>query len=159
MTVPPRVIERIKAHTIVDENGCWLWRRALTNGYGQMSWHEDGIPRRGLTHRLMYLATYGAIPDGLHLDHQCHDPQLCKPERAADCPHRRCCNPAHLKPMTIRENVMRGGGFAPENDSKTECPQGHPYDDANTYVAPSGWRQCRICRTGHVYAHLARRAS
>ena len=30
--------------------------------------------------------------------------------------------------------------------SKTHCPQGHPYDEENTYVNPStGGRQCRTC--------------
>jgi hypothetical protein len=30
---------------------------------------------------------------------------------------------------------------------RTQCRQGHPYDEANTYVVPStGVRQCRICR-------------
>jgi DNA invertase Pin-like site-specific DNA recombinase len=29
----------------------------------------------------------------------------------------------------------------------THCPQGHPYDKANTYLAPPhGWRQCIACR-------------
>lgn len=29
---------------------------------------------------------------------------------------------------------------------KTHCPQGHPYDEENTYVAPDGSRQCKTCR-------------
>lgn len=32
------------------------------------------------------------------------------------------------------------------NLRKTHCPQGHPYDEENTYVTPSGVRQCRTCR-------------
>lgn len=159
MTVPERVIARIRAHSIVDENGCWMWQRAVTNGYGQIGWTEGCASGHGLTHRLMYVATFGAIPDGMQIDHRCHDPRSCRPERAADCPHRRCCNPEHLKPATGRENVLRGGGFAAENFGKTECPQGHPYDDANTYVAPNGWRQCRVCRSGHIEAFRLRRAS
>lgn len=159
MTVPERVIARIKSHTIVDENGCWKWQRALTNGYGQIGWCEGGKQFHALTHRLMYESLLGAIPSRLCLDHLCHDPRQCKPVRAADCPHRRCCNPAHLRPATRGENVLRGGGFAPDNLSKTECPEGHPYDDANTYVAPNGWRQCRVCRSGHMAAFRARRAS
>ena len=34
------------------------------------------------------------------------------------------------------------------NASKTHCPSGHPYDDANTYFVPSrpGGRYCLACR-------------
>lgn len=159
MTVPNRVAERIRAHVIVNDGGCWMWQRSLIRGYGQIGWIEDGAPRRSLTHRAIYEATFGAIPDGLQIDHRCHDPNACRPARAVDCPHRRCCNPSHLSLATTRENVLRGGGFPADNLAKTECPQGHPYDDANTYVAPSGWRQCRECRSGHVAAFRARRAS
>lgn len=28
---------------------------------------------------------------------------------------------------------------------RTHCTKGHPYDKANTYVAPSGSRSCRAC--------------
>jgi hypothetical protein len=159
MTVPNRVIERLKAHTVVDENGCWIWQRSVINGYGQVGWDEGGQHFRVLTHRVMYETANGAIPDGLTIDHTCHDPRSCKPDKASDCPHRRCCNPAHLRLATRGENVLRGGGFAPENLSKAQCPAGHPYDNANTYVAPNGWRQCRVCRSGHIAALRARRAS
>jgi len=29
--------------------------------------------------------------------------------------------------------------------SRTHCPQGHPYDEANTYITVAGGRQCRAC--------------
>jgi hypothetical protein len=33
------------------------------------------------------------------------------------------------------------------NALKRECPRGHPYDEANTYVRPDrGSRSCRACR-------------
>lgn len=28
---------------------------------------------------------------------------------------------------------------------KTHCPQGHPYDNENTYISPKGDRRCRTC--------------
>jgi hypothetical protein len=31
-------------------------------------------------------------------------------------------------------------------EEKTHCPQGHPYDDENTYVDDSGYKHCRTCR-------------
>src|ERR1039458_9099457 len=32
------------------------------------------------------------------------------------------------------------------NAAKTHCPQGHPYDEANTKFTRGGWRTCRTCR-------------
>ena len=30
---------------------------------------------------------------------------------------------------------------------KTHCMRGHPFDEANTYIAPgTGWRACHTCR-------------
>jgi len=108
---------------------------------------------RELTHRVMYEAAFGQIPSGLTVDHLCHDPELCREVPATACPHRACCNPAHLQAVTARANVLRGGSFAAANAAvKTDCPSGHPYDSHNTYVAPDGPRQCRTCRTEHVYA-------
>lgn len=52
---------------------------------------------------------------------------------------------------------MRGGGFAPRNLAKAECPKGHAYTEENTYIAPNGWRQCHQCRRSHVEALRARR--
>jgi len=34
----------------------------------------------------------------------------------------------------------------PPNAQKTHCPQGHPYDGENLYVASNGKRYCRACR-------------
>lgn len=53
--------------------------------------------------------------------------------------------PDHLEAVAFAENIHRGNGLAAENAAKTHCPQGHPYDEANTYVTPEGWRVCREC--------------
>lgn len=36
---------------------------------------------------------------------------------------------------------------------KTHCPHGHPYDDGNTYISPTGGRFCRTCgrRATRIY--------
>jgi 5-methylcytosine-specific restriction endonuclease McrA len=36
------------------------------------------------------------------------------------------------------------------NGRKTHCPQDHEYTEENTYVAPSGNRQCKTCRKVRV---------
>jgi hypothetical protein len=42
--------------------------------------------------------------------------------------------------------------------SKTHCPQGHPYDEANTYVHPvDGRRVCNGCRGMYRDAHREER--
>lgn len=92
----------------VDRRGpdeCWPWLGHCQNGgYGQF-----GSGGKRLTHRIAYEYLVGPIPDGLDLDHLCHtaDPQCADNEK---CPHRKCCNPDHLEPVTRRENIRRGRG-------------------------------------------------
>lgn len=146
---PARVVARIYARSEATETGCLLWVGADSGGgYGVIVWHEDRQPQRGLVHRLTYEAEYGEIPDGLVVDHKCHDPLVCT--RTLDCPHRRCVNPRHLKAVTNKQNVLRSVSPIAMNAVKTHCAEGHPYDAANTYVAPNGWRQCRICRSERI---------
>lgn len=33
------------------------------------------------------------------------------------------------------------------NASKSHCPHGHPYDEANTLLTPAGHRRCRACKS------------
>lgn len=113
----------------VDLNGaggCWLWTAATARGYGQF-WNEDRKVVRA--HRWAYEALVGTVTEGLELDHLCRE--------------RACVNPAHLEPVTHGENVRRSPLHA--HRVKTECPQGHDYDEANTYHHPSGRRRCRAC--------------
>lgn len=46
-------------------------------------------------------------------------------------------------------------GNAPKD--RTHCPQGHPYDDSNTYFKPNGSRECRACHRAQALAHYHRR--
>jgi len=92
----------------VDKRGpseCWPWLGFVhPNGYGQFGGGAERLP-----HRIAYKYVIGPIPDGLVLDHLCHtaDPQCAD---TVNCPHRRCCNPEHLEPVTRGENVARGRG-------------------------------------------------
>jgi hypothetical protein len=124
---------------------CWLWTGASNQaGYGSVT--IDG--QQYYAHRIAYQWLIGPIPSGLPLDHLCRQ--------------TACVNPSHLEPVTQRENVMRGlspGLAAARQLGKTECPQGHPYDETNTYIRPSGARECRICAKRHVAEHYARKRS
>jgi hypothetical protein len=87
-------------------------------------------------HQVSYVLAYGPAPDGLVVDHV----------RARGCTNRHCVAPDHLEAVTNRENLLRGQGFAATNAKKTQCPQGHSYDGANTYIDAKGRRYCRTCR-------------
>lgn len=114
----------------VDKTGvCWEWTGWRdSDGYGKFG------GRRLLTnraHRLAYELVVGPIPDDLPLDHLCRNPG--------------CVNPAHLEPVTHRENILRGVGRTAQNARKTHCAKGHPYDEVNTIWRKSGGRRCRQC--------------
>lgn len=105
---------------------CWLWLFSVsTSGYGQF--YFSG--RLHTAHRVAYELVKGPIPDGLQLDHLCRN--------------RRCCNPAHLDPVTCAENIYR----SPIHKwAKTHCPQGHPYAGRNLIRnSVNGGRACREC--------------
>ena len=118
--------DKIERYSIpVPVTGCWLWTGSLNgHGYGKV---RDRDSRLQTAHRASYRAFVGPIPEGLDLDHLCRV---------------RCCvNPAHLEPVTRRENVRRGEAG---RDPQSVCKRGHPMAGDN--VAPSGARRrCRAC--------------
>lgn len=114
-----------------DLGPCWLWKPVPSNGgYGQF--YLNGKPR--LAHRASYELFVKPIPPGLTIDHLCEV--------------RACVRPDHLDPVTLAENLRRAkvweGGAAAQRE-KTHCPQGHPYDEANTRRSGSGRRHCKAC--------------
>lgn len=125
-------------------SGCWLWLAADNGaGYGMFYVRSSGIRRGILAHRLAYELLVGPIPDGLQLDHLCRN--------------TICVNPAHLEPVTPRENCRRGVSPTAINGRKTLCVHGHEFTPENTYVYPNGRRRCRACSKNDD--HKRRRAS
>lgn len=110
---------------------CWPYQEARTHtrgGYGII--RVDGKTCRA--HRVMYELLVGKIPDGLHLDHLCGN--------------TACINPAHLEPVTCKENLRRSKKtWASINAAKTECPKGHPYTPENSQLDKNGHRCCKEC--------------
>lgn len=80
--------EFILRECYVNDSGCLLWPHATANfGYGKVNYRG----RVWRCHRLVWIVTNGAIPDGLELLHSCDAPA--------------CCNIAHLRLGTHAENM------------------------------------------------------
>lgn len=149
--VPP--LERLLSKAVRAESGCLLWTGHLTrDGYGRMGYQGCSSVS---VHRVAYLEQVGQIPAGMHIDHTCHtnDPSC---GGGSTCIHRRCIELSHLECVLPGENARRGRSFATSNASKSNCPAGHPYDDANT-IHMYGRRYCRACTYIRSRAYKARK--
>lgn len=79
---------------------CWEWTAAQQGkGYGYFYVH--GASR--LAHRVSYELAKGPIPEGLHIDHECHN--------------KGCVNPAHLRVATVKQNQENRSGANKGNAS------------------------------------------
>ena len=81
---------------------CWMWTAAKTKcGYGNFKEIASGTQKKWVrAHRFAYEERVGPIPEGLVIDHLCHEPA--------------CVNPDHLRAVTHTENMhnLRGPGKA-----------------------------------------------
>ena len=113
--------------------GCWLWLRYKNpKGYGRVRIGE----RMVLAHRFAYEIEVGPIPKGLQIDRLCKIPS--------------CVNPAHMEPVTSRENTLRGDTIPAMHAAKTHCIRGHEFTEQNTYMRKDcRGRKCRICMKIH----------
>lgn len=134
MTFATRMATRITQ----SETGCWLWTGSINSqGYGRLKW----AGRQVQAHRAAYEELVGPIPDGLTIDHLCRV--------------RNCVNPAHLEPVTQRENTLRGTCPAAMQARQERCKNNHSLSPENTYV----WRRMRRCRTCRNARERAQRAA
>lgn len=127
--IPP--LDRVMALVERDgPSGCWLWQGPLNQ-----SGYACRRPEKGTTtlvHRWLYEQLVGPIPDGLPLDHLCRV--------------RRCVNPAHLEPVTDRENWIRGESPSAVVVRTNLCKRGHDLA-VYEYVRKDGrGRHCGECQ-------------
>lgn len=87
---------------VVKTPTCWLWQGAVhSSGYGAMYVVEDARMRPA--HAWAYENFRGQIPEGLVIDHICHN--------------KLCVNPSHLRTATLAQNAQNRSGLDANNSS------------------------------------------
>lgn len=91
-----------KVNVIDDADSCWMWTAAqLPKGYGRFGMsRSQGVM---LAHRMSYILSHGAIPEGMHIDHLCYQPS--------------CVRPSHLRAVTPKQNTENRRGANRNNSS------------------------------------------
>ncbi|MEO5744948.1 MAG: HNH endonuclease [Terracoccus sp.] len=135
-----RAIARFETKYYIASSGCWIWKGRISDkGYAEFALGGN----KRAAHRVSWVIFKGNILAGAQLDHLCRV--------------RYCVNPDHLDPVDARTNLLRGMTLAAANASKTHCPQGHPYDEANTHRKLGGnSRACRACNRADCAQRRAR---
>lgn len=126
----PNTIMSIMNRLVIQENGCALWTASKdTRGYGHVSYDGKLQP----VHVILYKHFVGPISPGLELDHFV-------------CDNRACGNFMHVRPVTHRENVLRGSSPAAQYAHRTHCPRcEQPLNGENLRLDRHGWRHCMAC--------------
>jgi len=106
----------------------------MKNGYHIVTLWRNGKQKSALVHRLVLFAFVGPQPEGMESRHKNGD--------------KNNNSLSNLSWGTASENnldiVVHGNHI---HASKEHCPQGHPYDEENTYWYPGKpHRACRECR-------------
>lgn len=92
--VKPTWEQKFWRHVSKSE-GCWNWTgQRDAKGYGKTSVGQE--LRRCLAHRASYEIANGPIPEGLVIDHMCHNPSYVNPE--------------HLRAVTQKQNTENRKG-------------------------------------------------
>ena len=88
-------------------DGCWQWTACTVVDRRGIRYGAVAIRRHMYrAHRVAWSMSHERIPDGLVIDHRCHNPL--------------CVNPAHLHVVTQQENTENRLGA--ENTSRPDIP-------------------------------------
>lgn len=131
MTVEERFLAKVH-----KTKGCWQWTGHLTlGGYGRFRIGK----KLHSPHRVSFEMFNGAIPEGLTVDHECHN-QSTDCAGGNNCKHRSCVNPKHLKAITLAENLKRAPDWY---GNKSLCKRGHEFSPRR--AGNNGQRVCYRC--------------
>lgn len=85
-------VERFDARW-TESGACHQWvGNPMRSGYGQIMWHKHTF----LAHRVAWTRSNGSIPEGLVIDHLCHN--------------KLCVRPDHLRAVTNKQNGEHRAG-------------------------------------------------
>lgn len=112
-------------HRVVKHsNGCWGWLGFVdSKGYGRVNAWIDGKRRSQGAHRISWFIHNGAIPEGMHVLHQCDNPI--------------CTRPDHLRLGTHAENMRE---MAERGRARGRCPP------ERAHAAKLNWEKAREIR-------------
>jgi hypothetical protein len=95
------LFDRLRMWCRVDEDGCWIWTGSFTCSTPRPSGHHGVTSINGesiSSHRAMWVAVHGEIPEGICICHTCDKPP--------------CIHPFHLWPGThadnMRDSILKG---------------------------------------------------
>lgn len=94
---------------VQGQDDCWPWTASTQpSGYGQMRW----AGKICLAHRLAWSLVNGPIPDGMQVNHRCHN--------------KLCCNTAHMELLSIEAHGLDSAiiAWGTLGDEST-CRRGH----------------------------------
>lgn len=117
-------ISKIENNVTVDRNGCWNWKGAVSST-GRGNIEENG--KQYTAYQYAWECTHGPVPKGKMLRHTCSNPL--------------CCNPAHLKLGTAKDNYHDSKDAHAKADAKrrsTWVIDGIKYDTAKAAVQATG---------------------
>lgn len=174
MPGPTMTTEERFSRFIEKTDGCWEWKGHRShNGYGQFRLNTKQRAHRVAYELWVGPIPEGLELDHLCRNPPCVRPDHLEPvtrqvnaQRAADArpPQTHCkrghpyegnrvlcgerdigcrkCELIRKRERYVPKSGIRGAGQYQK--AKTHCPQGHPYDEANTRLTKTG-RVCRAC--------------